>query len=193
MKVVKQSKQSQALAIRTIKAGGVVVFPTDTVYGLICDAFNKKAVEKIFKIKKRPKGKSISIFVNDLKSAKEFAKINLKYEKFLKKSWPGAITAVLKPKRKLPPNISQGKGTIGVRVPNYKLIDGLILKNKAPLAETSANISGQPATTKINEVLNYFIDAKFRPDLIIDAGNLPERGPSKVVDLTGDKIKILRP
>ena len=184
----KYTKQLQ----NTIKRGGLVVMPTDTVYGLVCDARNKEAVRKIFKIKRRPKGKPISIFVRDLKMAKRFAKINKNQEEFLKKVWPGALTAVLRPDVSLPEVISQGKNTIGVRVPDSRFIIDLISKTGQPLAETSANISGQPATTKIKDVLEQFEKEKMKPDLILDAGNLKKARPSTVLDLTSKEPKILR-
>ena len=179
-------------SIKVIEENGVIVFPTDTVYGLICDAENEKAVEKLFKIKKRPKGKPISIFVKDIKMAKEFAVINRKQERFFKKVWPGTITAVLKPKKNLPLNISQGKNTIGVRIPDHKLILKLIKKINIPLAQSSANISGRPASTKIRDILKQFKNKKNQPDLILDAGNLKPSEASTVVDLTGKELKVLR-
>lgn len=202
MKILKLSSKNSKEIIRIttelIKKGKVIVCPTDTVYGLISDATNEKTVKKIFRIKKRPKGKPISIFVEDIKMAKEFSKIDKNQERFLRKVWPGALTAVLNPKKNLPKNISQGKNTIGVRIPKYKLVINLIKQFKFPLAETSANISGQPATTRIKEVLKHFTirrgsgQEKYQPDLIIDAGNLPKIKPSRVLDLTKSPPKILR-
>lgn len=177
---------------KVIKEGGVIVFPTDTVYGLFCDAENEKAVEKLFKIKKRPKGKPISIFVKNIKMAKEFVIINKKQERFFKKVWPGAVTAVLKPKKNLPLNISQDKNTIGLRIPDHKLTLKLIKKINIPLAQSSANISGKPASTKIRDILKQFKNKKNQPDLILDAGNLKISEASTVVDLTGSRLKILR-
>lgn len=188
----KNFKEIVKIAIKAIQQGKAIVCPTDTVYGLLCDATNKKAVERIFKIKKRPKGKPISIFIKNIKMAKKFAKINKNQEKFLKKVWPGAVTAVLKPKKILPENISQGKNTIGVRIPNYKLIIELINKIHRPLAETSANISGKPASTEIREVLMQFKNRKYQPDLVISAGDLPKSKPSTVLDLMVFPPKILR-
>ena len=157
LKITKKNfKEIIKITVEAIKEGKAIICPTDTVYGLLCDATNRKAVGEIFKIKKRPKGKPISIFVKNIKMAKKIAKINKNQEKFLKKVWPGAVTAVLKPKKTLPENIFQGKNTIGVRVPNYKLIIELINKIHRPLAETSANISGKPASTKIKEILRQF-------------------------------------
>lgn len=170
---------------KIIKKGGVIICPTDTVYGLVCDATNKKAVDEVFKIKKRPKSKPLPIFVKDLKMAKELAGINNDQEKFLEKVWPGAVTAILKSQK-------QKNKTIGLRIPNYKLLLDLVKQLNRPLTGTSANISGQPATTKIKEVLKQFDGRKYQPDLVIDAGNLPKSKPSKVIDLTVTPFKILR-
>jgi L-threonylcarbamoyladenylate synthase len=166
--------------VEIIKNGGVVIAPTDTVYGLICDSTNKKAVEKIFKIKKRPKKKLIPIFVSDIKMAKKFADISPKQEKFLKQVWPGKVTAVFPYKKP------------GLRIPDYKLVLSLV-KRVGPLAESSANISGQPASGNIKEVLKQFKGKKYQPDFIINAGNLPKSKPSKVIDLTIWPPKTLRP
>lgn len=175
-----------------IKSGKVVIFPTDTVYGLVCNANNKIAIDRIFKIKKRPKGKPISIFINSIKAVKKICFVNKEQEKFLKNIWPGAVTAILKPKKNIPQNVSQRKGTIGIRIPNYKFINQLISKRDILIAETSANISGEPATTKISEILKAFKNKKHQPDIIINAGNLPKNKPSMVIDLIVNPPKILR-
>lgn len=182
-KVVKRAKES-------IKKGEVLVSPTDTVYGLLADAKNERAVKKIFKIKKRPGGKPIPIFVKNIKMAKNLAFIDKNQEKFLKKFWPGKLTVVFKRKNKLTKILFGREKTIGLRIPNYKLVNLLLEKLNLPLTGTSANISGKPATTKIKEVLRQF--QEFQPDLVIDAGNLPKSKPSTVIDLTKKKPKILR-
>jgi L-threonylcarbamoyladenylate synthase len=166
-------------AAREIKQGQILVCPTDTVYGLICDAANGKAVRRLYLIKKRPKDKLIPIFVKDFKMAKKLAEIDPEQEKFLKQVWPGSITAVFHYKKQ------------ALRIPNYKLLLRLI-KFTGPLAETSANLSGQSASTKIKEVLKYFEGKKYQPDLVLDAGNLRKSKPSKVVDLTVYPYKIIR-
>lgn len=173
-------KPNLSKAVEAIKSGKVLVCPTDTVYGLVCDAGNKKAVDKIYKIKKRPKNKLLPVFVKDIKMAKKFVKINSKQEKFLKKTWPGAVTAVLK------------KEEPAIRIPNYKFVLELIERIGGPLTESSANISGKPASTKIKEVLRQFEGKKYQPDLVIDAGNLKPSRPSQVIDLTGPEPKVLR-
>lgn len=171
-----------------------MVCPTDTVYGLVADATNNKAVEKVFKIKKREKSKAIPIFVKDIKTVKKLAFINEKQEKFLKNNWPGKITVILKrkPSCGLPKELFGRKKTIGLRIPNYKLINELLKRLNKPLTGTSANISAKPASTKIKEVLKQFSQQKIQPDLIIDADNLPKNKPSKVIDLTRNKPKVIR-
>jgi L-threonylcarbamoyladenylate synthase len=196
MKILKVDKKNLRKVVRitekSIKKGEVVLCPTDTVYGILADATNKKAVERVFKIKKRPKGKPIPIFVKDIKMAKKLAFINKKQEDFLKMVWPGKVTVVLKRRNVLPKILSGRTKTIGLRIPDYKLVNNLLLKLNRPLTGTSANISGKPASTKIKEVIKQFKKEKTKPDLILDAGNLKPSSPSRVIDLTGKKFKILR-
>ncbi|TSC75231.1 MAG: Sua5/YciO/YrdC/YwlC family protein [Parcubacteria group bacterium Gr01-1014_30] len=181
-------------AAKAVRQGKVLVCPTDTVYGLVCDATNKKAVEKLFKVKKRKLSKFLPIFVKDISMAKRLAHIDKKQEKFLRKVWPGKVTAVLERKTKSAKRKIYGidKNKIGLRIPNYKLVLDLLKNTNRPLTGTSANISGKPASTKIGEVLRQFSGKKHKPDLIINRGNLPKSKLSRVVDLTGKKIKILR-
>ncbi len=178
-------------AVKSIKRGEIMVCPTDTVYGLVADATNKKAVEKLFKIKERSR-KPIPIFIKDLKTAKKTAQINKEQEKFLKRAWPGKVTAVLTRKNKLPKILFGKRTTIGLRIPKYKLVQELLKKINRPLTGTSANISGKPATTKIKKIIKQFKNQRFQPDLILDAGDLEPSKPSMVIDLTGSKQKILR-
>jgi L-threonylcarbamoyladenylate synthase len=189
--------------VKIIKQGGVVVFPTDTVYGLLADGTNEKAVKKIFRIKKRPKEKPIPLFVKDIEMAKKFAYINKKQENLLKLFWPGKVTAVLKRPRTRTSSVRGKKNkkliiygvarnTIALRIPNYRLVNVLLKKLDRPLTGTSANISGKPASTKIREVLKQFKNAKEKPDLILNYGNLQFSLPSIVIDLTGKKTRILR-
>ena len=183
MRVLKVSKQNLNEAAKAIKNGKVLVCPTDTVYGLLCDAANKKAVGNLFKLKKRSSKKPIPMFVKDISMAKRIARINKKEEDFLRKVWPGKVTAVLISKK--------GKGTIGIRIPKYKFVLNLLKKVNCPLTGTSANISGKPSSTKIKEVLKQFENQKYQPDLVLDADNLKSSRPSMVIDLTQD-YKILR-
>jgi L-threonylcarbamoyladenylate synthase len=187
MEIVKPTKNNINEVVKVLNKGGIIICPTDTVYGFLALADNKKAVEKIFKIKKRPKNKPLPIFVKDIKMAKELAEISLEQEKVLKKYWPGKYTFIL----------NAGKKTIALRIPKCKFLNDLIKKINKPLAQTSVNISGQLPMTKIKDIIEVFgpTSLKLRGasvDLIIGAGNLKKSKPSKIIDLTGKKINILR-
>jgi len=197
MRIIKFSKynfkKTATQAIDSINKGGVVVCPTDTVYGLLCDATDQKAVEKIFEIKKREKSKKFPIFVKNIEAAKEIAFLSEKQERILRENWPGKVTFVLDGKDKEISFLFAADQTIALRIPRHKLVNKILEKVGKPLVETSANISGEPAPTKIREVINCFEDKENQPDLIINAGNLPENKPSTIIDLTKNKTKILRP
>lgn len=188
-------KNATSVAIEIIKEGGVVVCPTDTVYGFIADASNKKAVDKIFKIKKRAKSKPLPVFIKDIKMAKDLAEIDDRQEKILKKYWSGKYTFILKQnscdigsRTKL---YGVDKKTIALRIPKYKFLNNLLKKINKPLAQTSVNISGQPPLNKIKDIITSFESKKNKPDLIIYGGNLKSH-PSKIIDLTEKTERILR-
>ncbi|TRZ83487.1 threonylcarbamoyl-AMP synthase [bacterium] len=167
-----------------IKKGGVVIVPTDTVYGLIADARNEEAIRKIFKIKNRAFTKPMGIFAGDIQMAKKYVKIKKEQEVFLR----SADTFVLPIKKKLPFQ----KNALAVRIPRSDLILAIIRALDFSLAQTSANLSGKPSTNDIEEIIKIFKNQEIQPDLILDAGKLPKRKPSKIIDLTRKKPKILR-
>ena len=193
MKILKINKENKVRVIEKLKIeitkGAVVVFPTDTVYGLLASLESKVAVEKIFKIKKRDGKKPLPVFVKDIKNAKKLAIIDKQKEKFLRKVWPGKVTVVLKAKKyKFPKGILNKEGKIGLRIPKYGLLNLLIGKLKFPLAETSANISGKKSNVGIAEILEDFKNQKIKPDFILDKGNLKKSLSSTVIDLTTSEI-----
>jgi len=199
MKVVKvnpenlrESEEAIIEAAKIMLAGGTVVFPTDTVYGLGCDATNEQAVKKIFKIKSRQDTKPLAVVVRDIEMAKKVAFIDKRLEKALNIIWPGAVTVILWRRHKLPAVLTAKEETIGLRVPDYKLMHLLSENMGRPFVATSANISGEQATNKIGEVLKHFEKNSFRPDLILDAGDLKCCEPSTVLDLSKEKPKIVR-
>ena len=179
------------VSINTLKKEKVIVFPTDTVYGLLCDISSKKAVNLLFKIKKRNKKKPLPIFVGNISLAKKIAYINKKQERFLKKVWPGQVTVILKAKKKYVEGVSKNN-RIGLRIPKYKLLNNLLKKIKIPLSGTSANISKKPSSTNIEKIINQFKSEKVQPNLIVSANKLKKSKPSTIVDLTKSDIKILR-
>ncbi len=179
-------------SIKAIKGGGVIVFPTDTIYGLVCDATNQKAIQKLFQIKKRDFKKPIPVFVKDIEMAKQIAMVNEKQESFLKKVWPGKVTVILRAKIDFPQGVLGKDKTIGLRVPDYASINALFNKINKPLSGTSANLAGEHSCLDINDVVAQFANEKLQPDLIVDAGILSSSQSSTVVDLTGKELKVLR-
>ena len=197
MKVVKidlNGDFSEAIqeAIAVLKLGGTIVYPTDTLYGLGANALDTYAVEKVFKIKQRPKTKPLPIAVRNIKWAKELAFIYKKEEEILNAVWPGAVSVIL-PKRNIVSDIlTAGQPNVAMRVPNNPFVDKFLGKFGYPITSTSANISDELPSSKISEIIERFENSEYKPDLVIDAGDLKESEPSTILDLTSDKPKILR-
>ncbi|MGD0576988.1 MAG: L-threonylcarbamoyladenylate synthase [Candidatus Staskawiczbacteria bacterium] len=188
MKIAKLEKKSISEAAEFLNKGGVIIFPTDTVYGFLADAGNKKAVAKIYKIKKRLKSKPLPVFVKDFKMAGELTEISKEQAKILKKKWPGKFTFVLERKKGIK-SYDGAKTTIALRIPKYKFLNDLLKKINKPLAQTSVNISGEAPMAKIGEIIKQF---EKQDILIIDAGNLKKSKPSKIIDLTKQALTRLR-
>lgn len=173
-----------------MRSGGVVVGPTDTVYGIFANATDSKAIKKIFEMKGRSQ-KPLLIFVRDIAMARWYAYISDIKAKFLEKVWPGAVTVIFHHKEKLPKILTGKSNTIGIRMPDHAFLSELLERLDFPLAQTSANASGKPVARNIREIKEYFKQQKIKPDLIIDGGELPDN-PSTIIDLTRDKAAILR-
>jgi len=194
MKIIKinlQKPENKKIkkAAQIIKEGGIVAFPSDTCYGLAADAKNKKAVEKIFKIKNRPEQKPISVIVSNLKMAQKYALIDKNIEKEFKKSLPGPYTIIL-PAKKQAKIFTKFKKTISIRIPDFLLTKTLSLKLKSPYTATSANISGEPPAWSAKEVIKTFEKQKYKPDLILDAGKLSQKPLSTIIDFTKETLSI---
>ncbi|MBI2644428.1 MAG: threonylcarbamoyl-AMP synthase [Candidatus Wildermuthbacteria bacterium] len=187
----KTGKAFVAKIVHGLEKGKVFVLPTDTVYGLVADAANSEAVEKVFQIKGREPGKPLPIFVEDIAMAKELADIKEKEERFLQKVWPGKVTVVL-PSNNILPQATGTARTIGLRIPSYDLILSILRIFPRPLTGTSANLAGTPSLRDSKDVVAQFKKREHRPDIVIDAGKLPLSLPSTVIDWTGGKQKVLR-
>jgi len=186
---------SEALkeAVAVLDSGGVIIYPTDTLYGIGCNALDEKAVAKIFEIKGRSLSKPLSMIVRNIKWAKELAYVSKRNKNTLDKVWPGRVTAVLSKKNIVPDILTAGYGTVGMRVPDYPFTDRLLKLFGYPVVSTSANISGEEPTNDINKIIEVFSKKLTQqPDMIINAGILPKSEPSAILDLTGAKPKISR-
>ena len=179
-------------AINVLKHGGVIVYPTDTVYGLGANACDHHAVDQIFKIKNRPYAKPLPIIARNMKWVKELAFVPSKLEPTLEEIWPGATTVILHRKSVIPPIVTAGAKSVGVRIPDHVLTDKLLGKFGYPLTATSANISGNEATGDIGKIVESFRGQIWKPDLVLDVGILPVSMPSTILDLSTVKPKILR-
>ena len=184
--------EAVAAALDVLSHGGVIVYPTDTIYGLGANACDYKAAEQIFKIKQRPARKPLPIIVRNLAWARAVAYLPPKLEKLLAQLWPGPVTAILAKRPVIPPVVSAGGTTVGVRVPDLAFTDQLLGKFGYPLTATSANLSGEEGSGNIQAVLADFRGQLWKPDLVIDAGILPKSLPSTVLDLSTVQPKILR-
>ncbi len=182
-------------AIEILKNGGIIIYPTDTCYGIGVDATNKEAIKKMINLKGRNFKKPISIIVKNFKMAQEICEFNLQAKKIFKKYLPGPLTLILKKKKniyQLPNILTAGKQKIGIRMPKNKIALELIRKFNKPITTTSANISNQPECYSKQEILKQFKKNIKKIDLILDIGKLPKIKPSTIIEIINDKVKILR-
>ncbi len=169
---------------QVLKSGGVVVFPTDTIYGLGANALNEDAIAKIYKIKKRDPNKPISILVRDIIMAKKVACIDSRVEEILTKIWPDSITVILRKKDAVSYVLTGGEENVALRVSSNYFIKALFERIDFPITATSANLAGEPNLFKAEDIKNIFACQKHSPDLFINAGDLDQRLPSTIIDLT---------
>jgi L-threonylcarbamoyladenylate synthase len=178
-------------AAGVIREGGLVAFPTETVYGLGASALNKKAVKKIFKAKKRPAGNPLIVHIADVNDLSTLAKNIPKEARILAKNfWPGPLTIILNKKKIVPKEITAGGNTVAIRVPNHTIALELIKRAGVPIAAPSANLSGKPSPTSAKHV---FEDLGQSVDLILNGGRTKIGIESTVVDLTVKPPLVLRP
>jgi len=189
MPVLKATVDNIREASRVVKNGGLVVYPTDTVYGLGCDPFNVKAVERVFKVKGERKEKPLPILASDIKFIKKIANINEKARKIAEKHWPGPLTLVVPKKPALPNIVTCGLASVGVRIPNHTVAIQLINLCDGLLIGTSANKTGEKSSRNAQEASKQIGE---KVDIILDNGPTPLGQESSIVDLTLEKPKMLR-
>jgi L-threonylcarbamoyladenylate synthase len=175
-------------ALEILKNGGLVAFPTDTVYGLGALAFDNTAIKSIYTAKNRPIEKAIPILIGDIKDLEQVAvDIPQMALTFAAHFWPGPLTCVVPKKQTLPPAVS-ATATVAVRIPDHADARAL-LHLVGPMAVTSANISGEPSPSTAREVYDQLAG---RIPLILDGGSTPGGIASTLVDCSGDQPVILR-
>ena len=175
-------------AVNTLRQGGLVAFPTDTVYGVGALVFFEAAVQAIYAAKGRPEEKAIPVLLGDMADLNKVATgMPEKARRLAERFWPGPLTLVVQ-KREMVPVAVSPTDTVGVRIPNHEGARAL-LRASGPLAVTSANLSGEASPCTAEEVLDQLGG---RIDMILDGGRTPGGVPSTVVDCTQEKLAILR-
>lgn len=192
--ITKASNEAKLLIGKEIsldlKEGKTLVFPTETVYGLACDMLNTKAVESIFDIKGRDHTKPLPIMIGNIDHihyvARDIPKV---FFELAEKYMPGPLTVILKKKENISDIITGGKDTVGVRMPDHFFALNMIKEVAHPIIATSANLSGKPSPINFEMAKN---DLEHKVDIFINEGDCVGGTPSTIIDLSGDKIKILR-
>ena len=183
-----KSPQAIPTALDVLRAGGLVAFPTDTVYGVGALVFDEQAVESIYTAKQRPVEKAIPVLVGKTEDLSQVAEeVPILAARLIARFWPGPLT-VLVPKKDSLPEVVSASSTVGVRLPDHEVARALLCL-AGPMAVTSANISSQPSPTTAEEVLAQLGG---RIAMIIDGGKTPGGIPSTLVDCTGKELQILR-
>ncbi len=176
--------------VQTLKNGGVIIFPTETVYGIGASAYCKEAVKKIYEVKQRPGEKPLSILLRSIEEISKYAVISNEIEeKIIKNFMPGPLTIILKKKTEMFDYISSGKDTIGIRIPDNKIIMSILQKSQLPIVAPSANISGKPSGVILDEILNDF---NGKVDICINGGKAELSESSTIVKVVDNKVEILR-
>jgi tRNA threonylcarbamoyl adenosine modification protein (Sua5/YciO/YrdC/YwlC family) len=174
--------------VELLRDGGVIAYPTDTIYGIGCDIMNKKAIERVYQIKQRPKNKPFSFICSDLKNISQYAKVSNYAYKTMRRLLPGPYTFVLEGSNLVPKMMLTKRKTVGIRVPNHPICMAIITALGNPILSTSA-------ATNDEELLSepWLIESQLGKllDLVIDGGPVPG-APSSVVSLIGDEPDVLR-
>jgi len=178
------------LAAEVIQAGGVIVYPTDTLYGIGADALNPSATERVHIAKQRRYRKPLLVIVPDVDSVSPLCReITPAARALMEAFWPGPLTLVLPASHRIPREVTQETGTVGIRLPSSSLCIRLLRLAGRPIVSTSANVSGEVPLHSMDD-----IESALRPyvDLLLDAGPLRESEPSTVVDVTAEVPRLLR-
>jgi L-threonylcarbamoyladenylate synthase len=177
-------------AVHLLREGEVVAFPTDTVYGVGANAFERFAVRQIFDLKKRPRDKSLPVFIYQIDDLNLVARDVPNWAwPLLQKFWPGALTVVLPKNSALPDDVSGGQNSVAVRIPDHPVCLDLVIRVGRPLAVTSANLSGQPTPITAQGVAEQLGE---RLPLVLDGGPSSTTQPSTIIDLSQTPPRLLR-
>lgn len=175
-------------AVEVLKEGGVIIYPTDTVYGIGCDIFNKEALERIFAIKNDGISKLFSFVCSDLKDIAKYAKVSDYAYKTMKKLLPGPYTFILPAAKNVPKTLWTKRQTVGIRIPNHQVTLDLVKELGNPIISTSTTNRKGEVLVNADEIRNIFTNSV---DLMLGSGNL-SGNPSSIIDLSNDEPEIIR-
>jgi len=181
--------------VKSLRLGKVIIYPTETTYGIGCDAYNQKAVDAIYNIKNRPKDKPVLALVGTVAEAKRYLVWNSMLEDIANKYWPGPLTVRAHSTdegKKMAKGVIMPNGVIAIRVTTNKAASFLATLLGRPLVSTSANIYGDKEIYDSKILIDLFAEREHQPDILLDYGVLPFHPPSTIVDVTGDSLKIIR-
>lgn len=179
-------------AAAAIEAGAIVIYPTDTLYGLGADALSDSAVARLYAVKARDEKKPIHAIVADMQMAERYAYVDGAAGLLAARFFPGPLTLILKKKEGIETGIAKGIDTFGIRIPDNEFCKELVDTFGGPITTTSANRSGMHPMRTVDAILEQFDELDRGISCVIDAGELPLRQPSTVVDCSGEHPVILR-
>lgn len=217
MHILPPTSRSLDLAVRALAAGGIVIHPTETCYGIACDLTNPAAIARLFALKRRPKDQPVSALFSSIAQAKRYVLWNSKADPFVKQHLPGPLTLILpmhpnaphqlhttpsgtsEPGHRTEDFLSESRSpnpevrTLGIRISPHPIAQKLVTLFGRPVSTTSANISRKPPTYSVEEIVAQFGDLEGVQDiLVLDAGPLPRRSPSTIMDVTGSSPHEVR-
>ncbi len=211
LRILPESPASLQEALQVLQSGGIVIHATETCYGLACDLRNPEAVQRLFAVKQRPVDQPVSALLASIDEAKKFVEWNDRAEALASEFLPGPLTLILHARKDIPytihitpaarqtiedlqPVTSNPKPeTIGLRISSHPFAMQLVQAFGTPISTTSANVHGKPSPYSAEEILEQYENMREKPDLILDAGPLPFRKPSRIIDCTGTSDILRRP
>lgn len=194
MQTIPLSHISMPTIVDALESGDIIVYPTETCYGIGCDATDEGAVSRIFDIKKREAEKSVLVVMPDIEMVKEYIVWNDTVDKLARTYWPGPLTIIgeLLPDAYLADGVVADDGTVACRVSSHPFVYELTASLGRPIVSTSANISHMESPYDSEVVRAMYEHEDLKPDMLIDAGVLPDQSPSTIVRVNNGAIEVLR-
>lgn len=185
-------EQAVLEAKKVLESGGLIIYPTDTLYGIGVDAQNTAAIKKVFELKGRDFDKPISVIISDIITAEKYAEISQLACQIAAKVLPGAVTLILPKKDCIPDVLVGGEKGLGIRVPDSYFSLELAKQFGRPYTTTSANAAGEVVDQNVDAILESFKGKEQLIDLVIDVGTLPKRNASTILKIEGDRVEVIR-